>query len=248
MSSSNPTPPSPAAETPTTTTDKKGPLGLDFNDPLTLGGVILAGGIISYFGINFVKNTFFRPLPPPQQQPPPRRIPRANPEEIRQKRVQQELDLRNQRLTEEQQYYENLKRGIEGNTNNIRPYNIHRNFVEEEQDIDVIDDNEVLYNNQVFKQQIRENKPKPVENQKLVYNQPDDSLLMTADEIDDVNIQSLPAEFVNVGNRETEFDNIRPVYKEQQQKEDEDIYDLNNLEISEEDLKKMEANAYNNYY
>lgn len=255
---------------PETTTEKKetssavedsGLFGINFNNIYTLGAMALIGVPLIVVATNILKSFLYKEQQQQQPaaiiQPSLRRVPRYTDEEIRQMKYQQELDLKNKR-TGEQEYLEALRMNkiIGQNNNDLSKYNVHKNYephiTEFDNEVDIIDDNQVIYNNYV--EAPKQNKPilkynKPQE-KPLVYHAPENSLLISPEEIDiytdsDANPNAIPAEFTNVGNRPEPFENIKGVEQQQQQEESEDdIYNIDNYEISEEDLKKMEAQAY----
>src|SRR3982750_2194786 len=261
-------------------------LGIDFNKPEVLIGAAAISIPLAYFGINILKQFIFKEPVVVPPQPTNRRIPKHTTEELRQMEYQRQLDLANKRrkMTEEEQYLEAMRMNntIGQTNNNLSRYNVHRNYnpvpiTDIDNEIDIIDDNQIIYNNYVQpqfhqppqpqqqqqQQQQQEYQPIRPQQRPIVYQPPEDSLLINSDEINvytdnDVDANSIPKEFTNVGNRPEPFENIKPINNEeqeeqrQQQQQDDDIYNIENMEISEEDLKNMETKAFtennNEYY
>lgn len=284
MSSSNETAttPTPPAKTESVKEDSKGLfLGIDFNNPGVLIGAAAISIPLVYFGVNMIKQFIFKePVVVPPPQPPNRRIPKYTTEELRQLEYQRQLDLANKRrkMTEEEQYLEAMRMNNSiGQTNsNLSRYNVHRNYnpvpiTDLDNEVDIIDDNQIIYNNYVQPQFHQPQQQQPQyqtqpQQKPIMYRPPEDSLLINSDEINvytdnEVDANSIPKEFTNVGNIPEPFENIRPVtenneqqqqQRQQQERNEDDIYNIENMEISEEDLKNMETKAYtennNEYY
>ena len=240
-------------------------LGINFNNPFVIGGLLLAGIPVGIVLFNFLKGFIFKE-PQQQQQQIIRKRPLST-EDIRAANYQRQLDRQNQ-LSEEQKYIDYIKKYgiINSNNKNLQSYNVVKKplpVTEEETEIDIIDDNMIDYNNYQFNKQVQRPpfiEERPVRQQKEEESKqqfyiPDSTKDEEISEMIDneEEITQIPQEFVNVGNRPEAFENIQPVARRNNNDEEreDDIYALENLEISEDDLKNMEAKAMlsnNEYY
>ncbi len=234
----------------TPTTKDKSFLGLNFNDPWTLGATTLiatsVGATLAYFlspairqWVDNIRQTAAIPQPPPPVATAPTNLsPTA--EELEKKYY---ADKIKQQQQQEQQFYESFRPATAKKKRMPESSNYYDQY---ENDIPIIDDNDIFskvskrkYQDESFfkvrdeelhpfhqkeeKKQQAEKPPMFAESKKI----PEEELSIYTD--DKIDIDKLPPEFVNVENRE-------------QTTKDNDDYDITNLEMTEEELNNLAKN------
>jgi hypothetical protein len=252
----------------TTSKDKNYFLGLNFNDPWTLGATTLIatglGATVAYFLSpairQWVDNVRQSVIPPPPPPPPSTTatatVPNLSPEELSKKYY---ADKIRQQQKEEEQFYESFN----------KPNTIKRkqrvpeasNYYDQyENDIPIIDDNDIFKVSKRFPSQqqesffkIRDEELHPFQKQKEQKEEeeeqkqkpmfnveskriPEEELSIYTD--DKIDVNKLPPEFTNVGNRETPTMIDKTTIMK-----DNDDYDITNLEMTEEELNNLAKNS-----